>query len=136
LRPVIFLSRVVAAVARVVAGFYCLAIQHRGAGLRGPALGQPRFLDQSAVQPRPDTVVLPAPDLGVDGLPGREVVRQHAPRTAAAEEIPVGVEDLPQGDFTRPAAELLGRQKRFQALPLGIGQIGGVGFAFHGPGFY
>src|SRR5262249_47030799 len=105
-----------------------------GAGLRRPAVGKADLVTQAIEQGLPDAVELPASDLAVDGLPGWEVVRQHAPGHAATQKVEVGVEDLADGDLTRPAARL-GRDQGLGQLPLLVGQVTGVALSFHGPDF-
>jgi hypothetical protein len=53
------------------------------------------------------------------------------PMAAGAEHIVDGVDHLPHVGGTVPATGFARRDKRFQLLPLGVGQVGGVGFAVH-----
>jgi hypothetical protein len=53
------------------------------------------------------------------------------PMAAGAEHIVDGVDHLPHVGGTVPATGFARRDERFQLLPLGVGQVGGVGFAVH-----
>src|SRR5665213_1761042 len=131
LRPLIFFSRVVPPDSRVVGGLDRLAVQRRGAGLGRPAVSEPHLVAEPVVQGLPDAVELPAADLGVDGLPGREVVRQHAPGDAAAQQVEVGIEDRTPGRGAGAAALLVRGEQGLGQLPLLIRQVTGVSFPVH-----
>jgi hypothetical protein len=60
----------------------------------------------------------------VDGLPGREVVRQQSPGAAAADHIEDGVEDLAQRIDPRTSVGFGSGKVGFQAAPFGIGEVG------------
>jgi hypothetical protein len=68
----------------------------------------------------------------VDGLPGREVVRQQAPSaTTAAHDVEDGVEDLAQGMDPRASFGFWGREVGLYTGPFGIGEVGLVCFSQH-----
>jgi hypothetical protein len=46
------------------------------------------------VDPLPGAVLTPSPEVMVDGLPGREVVRKQTPLAATTRDVEDGVEDL------------------------------------------
>src|SRR5262249_35280928 len=79
----------------------------------------------------PGAVALPAPEVGVDGLPGRQVVRQQAPGPAGAQEVADAVDDLADVDAAGATTRLGGGDHRRQHSPLGVGQVGRVSLAGH-----
>ncbi len=81
------------------AGRMCrLEADHGGRGLPVASLLPAGGLAQSVVQGLECPVLASAVQLGVDGLPGREVARQHAPRALWADEV----EDRLRHDPTWP----------------------------------
>ncbi len=72
----------------------------------------------------------PGPEDGVHGLPRGEVVGQQAPRAPGAQHVEDGVNDLAVGHLAGLASGRGRRQHRFDPLPLGFGQVAGVGGAF------
>ena len=63
---------------------------YRG-GLRISLQADPQPLAQGGVDPFPGAVLTPSPEVMVDGLPRREVVRKQAPLAAAPREVEDGV---------------------------------------------
>src|SRR5918994_4169324 len=57
-------------------------------------------------------------------LPGREVVRQQAPSTAAPHDVEDGVEDLAQGVHPGTSRRFSGREMGLYVGPFGIGEVG------------
>src|SRR5581483_6689223 len=133
LRPTIFFSRVVPSFSRVIRRLDGLAVQGGGTWFRRLALDfQAQVVADFGVQRLPQPGQLPTSHLRVDRLPPGEVVWQHPPRTTGPQQIPVGVENLPNRDLARPAIGCLGPQVRFDTLPLSVGKIGRIGLAcFH-----
>ena len=89
----------------LVAGFgtlYALAVDDSSAGLGLASLYQAKLLPQMSVYLLPQTVVLPQPEVMVDGAPGRKVLRQIAPLTAGLDDIEDPVEQLAEGMFASP----------------------------------
>src|SRR5919112_5185596 len=88
-------------VAALLAAHACcldrLAVNYRCTGLRVPLEAHPNALAQGRVHPFPGAIYAPSPEVTVDGLPGREVVRQQAPGTAAMHDVEDGVDDLAEG---------------------------------------
>src|ERR687893_2982197 len=76
------------------------------------------------MHPLPGAVYAPGAEVVVDGLPGREVVRQESPCTPTTHDVEDSVEDLTQGMHPRPPDTRRSRHERLDALPLGIGQVG------------
>src|SRR5262249_56856997 len=62
-----------------------------------------------------------------DGLPGREVMRQHPPGAAASGQVEDGVDDLPQrvGSWP-PGPPIALREQVLDVGPLEVGQVAGV----------
>jgi site-specific DNA recombinase len=56
----------------------------------------------------------------LDGLPGREVVRQQPPCTAASNDVEDGVQDLADGVHLGTSGGFWCGQVRFEAGPLGV----------------
>jgi hypothetical protein len=69
-----------------------LAVRHAGAGLRIPLQADPKALAQGGVDPLEGAVLTPAgPEVMVDALPGREIVRKQAPLAATTRDVEDGV---------------------------------------------
>src|SRR5579872_3640984 len=79
----------------------------------------------------PGAVARPGLEVVVDGLPGGEVVGQGAPGTALAGEVAEGVDDRTHVGLAGSAAGAGKRDPLVHEGPLRIGQVGGIGFAFH-----
>ena len=79
----------------------------------------------------PQTGQLPASDVTVDRLPGREIVRQHPPGTTAANHRKDAVDEVAIIIFSGPAAGFGRREQVFDVVPLQFGQIAGVRFSVH-----
>src|SRR5215216_4685753 len=60
----------------------------------------------------------------VDGLSGREIVRQEPPGTSATHDVEDGVEDLAEGVHPRASGIFGGREMGLYVGPLGIGEVG------------
>ena len=71
-----------------------------------------QFFMQVVVNSEPRPVSLPQPEVMIDRLPMRQVVRERAPRAAAPDEVLDGVDDLAQGVAAVSTARLLYRQQR------------------------
>jgi predicted dehydrogenase len=69
-----------------------------------------------AVEPKAAIVVM-------HRTPGRELMRQHPPRTTGAIEVQDAVDHLPHVDFAVTTARLGRRDQRFDDRPLSIGQV-------------
>ncbi len=136
LRPVVFFPPVPPVRPAPVGRLDRLAVDPQGSrGRRGTGL-DPDFLPQAGVDLLPGPVQPPGPEQAVDGLPGREVVREHPPRPAGPEVVEDGIDHLPPIDDDRVAA-LRGpglgfREEWRQPLPLLVCQVGRVGFTAHG----
>lgn len=124
-RPLTFFSRVEAAFATSISRLYRLAVDSRNAGL----LVSPGLL--ANLFPQPCVHGFPSAEEVVDRLPRRKVVRQHAPGTAGPCNVEHGVENIAHVVFSRSASRLGGWNEWFDAFPLGIGQVGGIGLPCH-----
>jgi hypothetical protein len=71
-----------------------LTVDDPCAGLGIAALLDANLETQRLEQLVPDTFVSPATKVPVDGAPGREIVGQQSPRTAAAQDVEDGIDDL------------------------------------------
>jgi hypothetical protein len=59
----------------------------------------------------------------VDGLPGREIVRQEPPGTPATYDVEDGVCDLAEGVPPGAPGSFGGREMGLYVRPLGIGEV-------------
>src|SRR5215217_317542 len=97
LSPLHLLASIVAALFSAYSGrLDRLAIHYGCAGLGVPLEANPNPLAQSGVHPLPGSIQAELPEVVVDAAPGREVVEEQAPRTAAPYDVEDGVEDLTQ----------------------------------------
>src|SRR3954471_2144830 len=81
---------------------------------------------QRVVDPVGRAIGVPALEVPVDGVPGREVVRHHPPGAPGTVHVQDRVHDPPPG-MLRGAAAGLDRDQRLDQGPLFVGQIGGIG---------
>lgn len=94
LRPLIFFSPVVPLGAASVSGLDGLTIhpsgcrRRRGSGLQTDLLAQP------SVELFPDAAGAPQAEVVIGGLPGWEIVGQHAPGAAGTQVMEDGIEDF------------------------------------------
>jgi hypothetical protein len=86
----------------------------------------PNPLTQRGVHPLPGAIQAELPEAVVDAAPGREVVGEQAPRTAAPYDIEDGVNDLAQGVETRTSGGFGSGKVRLQAAPFGVGEVGWI----------
>ena len=131
MRPPIFFSRVVAAFATAVGRLDRLAIQD-GRGWPGlAALDAAAFGAEGVVDPLPGSVGLPAAEVGVDRLPGREVVGQQPPGTAGAAEVEDSRDQVAVAILAGAAAGFGCRHQVLDVVPLQVRQVGWVGLPCH-----
>jgi len=77
----------------------------------------------------PGAVLAPSPEVSVNRLVRRKVLRQHTPSTSAAVHVEDGVNHMAQGGFPG-ASPLLGlRQKRGDDIPFRVRQIAWIAHA-------
>jgi hypothetical protein len=97
-------------------------------------LADPLLAAEGGVNLLPQSLLPPAAEVVVDGLPGRQVMREQPPGTAGPQPIGHGVDQLPAVMDGRAAAWLGPRDEGGEQLPLGIGQVGSVRAAWWGHG--
>src|SRR5277367_2001207 len=76
----------------------------------------------------PGAIAVPALEVIVGGSLGDEVVRQEVPLATGAALVEQGVDDLAQVDRPRSTTGFGGQQNGFDQGPLGVAQVGGIGF--------
>ena len=76
-------------------------------------------------------VISPFGEVVIDGITRRKIVRQIIPLTAGAELIEDGVDDFTEIHFSGFASADLGGNESGEDVPLGIGEVGRIGFAGH-----
>src|SRR5262249_48903660 len=131
LAAVDLLVRVLAMRSALLGGLDALAVDDPHAGALLAAGPVTDAVAKGVVDPRPGAVVAPLVKVVVAGAPGGEVMGHHPPGATAAEDVEDTVEDIAELDRARPASRLGGWEKALEAFPLGAGQIGRIGFAFH-----
>ena len=78
--------------------------------------------DQRVMDPGPNPFAFPAPQVVIDRLPRREVVRQKPPRTACAQQIQDRLNDLALGRAARATARRGIGDHRLDHGPLAVRQ--------------
>src|SRR5581483_5765942 len=133
LRPATFFPPVVAAGAGQRGALDRLAVHRPGGRLGRAAVADAAVVAQRVVEAPPGAVPLPAAEVAVDGVPGREVARQHAPGAAGAQQVEDGVEDVAAVVLGGPAAGPRGGDQGGDVGPLHVRQVGRVVLPAHGP---
>src|SRR5262249_25963932 len=130
LRPLISFPRVEPLGPAGLGGLDALAVDDGPPGgvLLAP---QPSEADaEDGVDLLEDALIPPGVEVVTDELPGRGVVRQHPPGTAAAGQVAHGVDDLPPGVGAAASGLAFGpplrREQVLDVVPLDVGQITGV----------
>ncbi len=113
-------------------GLHRLAVNNRPTGCRFPArrLTDPDM--EGLMNLLPGFLPPPNPEVVVDQLPGRQVMRQETPSAAGAQHIPHGVDNLPAGVLGWTSSRFGRRNQGFQYGPLCIGQVRGINCSTHG----
>src|SRR5271166_2447586 len=126
LAPVDFLSRIISPRATGLGGLDALAVDDRrtGAGLTADTLSIHHY--QVVVQAFPGSVVAKADEPAIGRLVRWEVLRQHAPGTAAAQHEEDCVHQLAHRPGPMTASLRRWRQQRREDPPFSIGQITGI----------
>src|SRR5262245_59848018 len=126
LRPATFFPPVVALGAAGLGRLHRLAVDDAGAGGRLPPGQAPDLGPQGGMDLLPDPGVPPGVEVVGDGLPGREVARQHPPGAAAPGHVQDRVDDLPQGVGAGPARlPRASGEEVLDVVPLEISQVTG-----------
>src|SRR5262249_31456990 len=108
-----------------------LAVDTGGAGIRVAADGVAGLAAHGFQQGLPGAVDLPVAEVGVDGLPGWQVVRWRSPGAALASDVEQGVEDLAHRVVAGPSARADGRDQGCEHGPLRFREVTRVRFAAH-----
>src|SRR5688572_14582434 len=90
------LATVIAAWTASLSGLDRLAVDDRCSWLRLAPLGDAMTLTQDLVDPFPSPLSAPLAQMIVNVLPRRQIVRHHAPRNTAAQNIEAAIDDPPQ----------------------------------------
>lgn len=77
----------------------------------------------------PDAFGLPAAQVIIDGLPGREIMRQQSPGLTAAQRVEDGIDQLTRRRPPGSTARLGHGDEIGDGGPLGIGQVSRIGSA-------
>ena len=88
-------------------------------------------LSQAGMNPLQRAIVPPGFEVIVDRSPGREIVRQHSPRTTGLCHVQQGVDNISQVHAPRSTARLGRGKMRFKQTPLLIREIGRIRCPFH-----
>ena len=99
------------------------------AGLRVPIEANTHPLAQGGVHPFPCPIQSPGAEVVVDGLPGREVVRQQSPGATAANDVEDGVQDLAGTVRLGTPSSVREGEVRFEEGPLFVGEVALVCFS-------
>ena len=95
-----------------------------GCGLA--ALSLPQHGMQRVVDSLPGSIPAPSTEVMECGAPRRQVVGEHPPRAAGAQQVAYGVDDLAPRILDRPPSRFGWRQQRFQKLPLPVADIASI----------
>jgi len=104
-----------------------LAIHDAVTRLRIASLTHPLPFAKGGVRSLPGPIESPGMEVMVDRLPWWELPWEQSPVTASSDNVEDAVADRAPGPFGRPTSRLGSRNRRFQNVPLGIGQIGRIG---------
>jgi hypothetical protein len=85
------------------------------------ACGLAHLSAQPFVNALPGSVQTPIAKVGVDGLPGWKIMRQHAPLAARAQDIEDGINNLSPPVVSRTPSAFDGWNQWFDDLPFFIG---------------
>jgi hypothetical protein len=86
---------------------------------------------QRVMQLLPDAILRPFTKVVIDGLIGREVMRQQVPLTTSFEDVEDSINDFTFIVFGWATTRCHSGQPRAHRLPFGIGQVGCVRCAVH-----
>src|SRR5512133_4176132 len=128
LRPHVFFPHIIALFrATHRTGFDRLTIDDPCAGLRISPLLFAHLPPQGLQDVLPDPFALPATEVVVNSAPRRKLMRQQAPRAAAAQDVEDGIDNL--ASLMHLIGGIWGnrRDQGLHHLPLRIREIGGIG---------
>src|SRR4030042_2118186 len=79
----------------------------------------------------PDTRGAPVPEIAIDTVPVREIIRHEPPLNPADVDIQHGVDDLAHIQFSMSPTRLFWRDEIFDHVPLLVSEIGLVWNSVH-----
>jgi hypothetical protein len=82
-----------------------------------------QFSPQRSIDLFPNSLLLPSAEIPIGREPAGQIMRDHTPRTAAAQHIQNGIHDLSPLNFLRTSFWLFSWNQRFQDLPFFIRYI-------------
>ncbi len=86
------------------------------------------------MQQLPSPIPAPAPKVVVDRALRWQVMGEHTPGAATAQQIEDGIEDLPLGIFLRPSSRFRLGHEMLDQVPFFISQVGRIRLSgFHAP---
>src|SRR5947209_20091793 len=88
------LDRVISACTRHGAAFHALAIETPGGRVFMPSRRAAHTRPDGVMKALPVAALTPEPEVIIDALPVRVLLRQHAPLDASDDEVEQGVDDL------------------------------------------
>jgi|SRR5579864_253420 len=132
LRPTTFFSPVVPSRAGQRRRLHGLAVESGRRWLRIATVQEAAVIAQGIVDVLPRSVLLPAAQVAVDGVPRGKVVGQHAPRAAASQYIKDRVHNVAAIVFGGSAARFWGWDQVSDVRPLPILEIGRIALPAHG----
>src|SRR5262245_36452789 len=109
-----------------------LAVGGTGARAGVATGGRADLLAQRLVEALPGAVGAPAAVPGVDGAPGREIVRQQAPLAAGADQVEDAVEDFTKVCGRSPGPLGFGQERLNQGVLI-VGEVGVIASGSHNP---
>src|SRR3954447_16533662 len=108
-----------------------LAVHHPGGRVGGPAVEAAAVGPQRVVDGGPRPVLLPPAEVPVDGVPRREVAREHPPRAPGPQQVEHRRHDIPAVVLGRAAARLRPGDQVLDVEPLEVRQVRGVALPAH-----
>ena len=108
-----------------------LAVHDPGTGLGVSPEPHPQAFTHRVVQPLPNAIKAPSPEVVEHRLPRRELAGEHAPLAAGFQDVEDGVKDLARAMDTRASSSLRCREVRLQQRPFGVREVCRVSLARH-----
>ena len=115
-------------------GLRALAVYDSRAGLGISPVRSADFGSEGVVNALQRSVGLPRSEVGIDGLPRRQVAGEQAPGASGSQGADDGVDDFAQVGLAGSAAPLGRRKHGLEYAPLGVGEVGVIRLAFGGGG--
>ena len=115
-------------------GLRAPAVYGRRAGVGVSPVRPADFGAKGVVEAFQRSVGLPRSEVDIDGLPRRQVVREHAPGASGAHGADEGVDDFAQVGLAWSAAPFGRRKHGAEYAPLGVCEVGVIRLAVGGGG--